>query len=266
MQNGILALFKPAGSPRDGPSCYGNVLFGEVTVKTQSIQHESTYDASTGVNMEDLDMIKAILEELLQNEHPAQLSQSLLVLTLAAILDMQDPLTSGHSRRVGTYSAHIARELGLSKKDQSTIRLAGLLHDIGKIGITKTHLYKPAKLSDEEMHEMKRHVILGYEIIVEVPDLVNIAYLVLHHHERMDGSGYPHGLSGNEIPLGSRILSVADSFDAMVSSRVYKPTVSVAKALTELERCSGTQFDIEVVKAFGAYLRNEGFQLLGEAL
>jgi HD-GYP domain-containing protein (c-di-GMP phosphodiesterase class II) len=91
-----------------------------------------------------------------------------------------------------------------------------------------------------------------------VPQLTDIACLVLHHHERMDGSGYPHGLSGDEIPLGSRILCVADSFDAMVTSRIYRPTVSVPKALAELERCSGTQFDIEVVRVFGAYLRNEG--------
>lgn len=211
-------------------------------------------------------MLSSVLEELLRNQRPAKLSQSLLLLTLSALLDMQDPLTSGHSRRVGTYSSLIARELDLSEKDQSTIRLAGLLHDIGKIGVRKAPLYKPDKLSDEEMHEMKRHVILGYEIIVEVPHLADIACLVLHHHERMDGTGYPHGLSGDEIPVGSRILCVADSFDAMVTSRIYRPTVSVPKALEELERCSGTQFDIEVVRAFGAYLRNKGFHLLGEAL
>ncbi|HHY08726.1 MAG TPA: HD-GYP domain-containing protein [Corynebacteriales bacterium] len=221
---------------------------------------------NTSTDMEVPVMLSSVLEELLRNQRPAKLSQSILVLTLAALLDMQDQLTSGHSRRVGTYSALIARELGLSEKDQSTIKLAGLLHDIGKIGVRKAPLYKPDKLSDEEMHEMKRHVILGYEIIVEVPHLADIACLVLHHHERMDGSGYPHGLSGDEIPLGSRILCVADSFDAMVTSRIYRPTVSVPKALEELERCSGTQFDIEIVRVFGAYLRNEGFHLLGEAL
>ncbi len=211
-------------------------------------------------------MLKAILEELLENQRPAKLSQSLLLITLAALLDTHDPLTSGHSRRVGTYSSLIARELGLSERIQSALRLAGLLHDIGKIGVRKAPLYKPDKLSDEEMDEMKRHVILGYEIIVEVPQLTNIAGIVLHHHERIDGSGYPHGLSGDEIPLGSRILCVADSFDAMVTSRLYRPTISVPKALEELEKCSNTQFDSEVVRVFGAYLRNKGFHLLGEAL
>ena len=179
-------------------------------------------------------MVGSILEELLSNQRPAKLSQCLLVLTLAALLDAQDPLTSGHSRRVGTYSSLIGRELGLTKKAQSTLRLAGLLHDIGKIGVRKAPLFKPDTLSDDEMDEMKRHVILGYEIMADVPQLTRIAGIVLHHHERMDGSGYPHGLIGEEIPLGSRILCVADSFDAMVTSRLYRPTISVPKALEEL--------------------------------
>lgn len=211
-------------------------------------------------------MLSDILEEFLGNQRPAKVSQCLLVLTLAALLDAKDPLTSGHSRRVGTYSSLIAGELGLTKKAQSTLKLAGLLHDIGKIGVRKAPLYKPDKLSDDEMDEMKRHVILGYEILADVPQLTNIANIVLHHHERMDGSGYPHGLMGEEIPLGSRILCVADSFDAMVTSRLYRPTISVPKALEELERCSDTQFDPEVVGVFGAYIRNRGFHLLGEAL
>ena len=206
-------------------------------------------------------MLDGILQELLGNQQPAKLSQSLIVLTLAALIDTQDPVTAGHSRRVGIYSLIITRELGLSEKAQSTLKLAGLLHDIGKIGVRKAPLYKPDKLSDKEMDEMKRHVILGYEIIAEVPQLTNIAGLVLHHHERMDGKGYPHGLVGDEIPLGSRILCVADSFDAMVTSRLYKPTISVPEALDELERCSNTQFDPKVVKAFGDYLRNKGFHL-----
>ena len=211
-------------------------------------------------------MLSDILEEFLGNQRPAKVSQCLLVLTLAALLDAQDPLTSGHSRRVGTYSSLMAGELGLTKKAQSTLKLAGLLHDIGKIGVRKAPLHKPDKLSDDEMDEMKRHVILGYEILADVPQLTNIANIVLHHHERMDGSGYPHGLVGEEIPLGSRILCVADSFDAMVTSRLYRPTISVPKALEELERCSDTQFDPEVVGVFGAYIRNRGFHLLGEAL
>lgn len=234
--------------------------------ETQNSRKTPVVGVNTSPDLEELIMLHSVLEEILRNRRPVKLSQSLLVLTLAALLDMQDPLTSGHSRRVGTYSSLIAKELGLSEKDQSTIKLAGLLHDIGKIGVRKAPLYKPDRLSDEEMDEMKRHVILGYEIIVEVPQLTDIACLVLHHHERMDGSGYPHGLSGSEIPLGSRILCVADSFDAMVTSRLYKPTVSVPKALEELQKCSSTQFDPDVVRVFGAYLRNKGFHLLGEAL
>lgn len=211
-------------------------------------------------------MVNSILDELLKNQRPARLSQYVLVLTLAALLDAQDPLTSGHSRRVGIYSSLIGRELGLPRKDQSILKLAGLLHDIGKIGVRKAPLHKPDKLSDDEMDEIKRHVILGYEIIVEVPQLANMADIVLYHHERMDGSGYPRGLIGEEIPLGSRILCVADSFDAMVSSRLYKATISAPKALEELKKCSNTQFDPEVVEVFEAYLKNQGFHLPGEAV
>ena len=206
------------------------------------------------------------LKELLENQHSTSLHQSLLIVTLAALLDMQDPLTAGHCQRVGSYSALIAQEMGLPKEEQSKIKLAGLLHDIGKIGIRSLHRYKPGILSKEEILEMERHVIIGYEIIIGVPDMSNIAHLVLHHHERVDGTGYPHGLFGNEIPLGARILCVADSFDAMVTSRIYRPVVSVPEALEELKRCSGTQFDPEIVKIFGNYLRRKGFQLLGEAL
>ena len=211
-------------------------------------------------------MLSGILEELLKNQWPSELQQSILVLTIAALLDMRDPLTTGHSKRVGIYSSLIAREMGLPEKCQSDLRLAGLLHDIGKIGVTKKSLYKPGKLSKQEMYEIKRHPILGYEMLIEIPGLSNIAKLVLHHHERIDGTGYPCGLSENDIPLGSRILCVADSFDAMVTSRTYKPTIPPEDALAELERCSGTQFDPKIVKVFGAYLKNEGFRLFGEGL
>ena len=206
-------------------------------------------------------MVESILNIFLANQHSPRLSQYTLLLTLATIMDTHDPLTSEHSRKVGMYSFLIARELGLSNSNQSMLKLAGLLHHIGKVGIRKTLIYKPDRLSSKEMDEMKKHVIIGYEVVVEIPHLVNTAEAILYHHERLDGKGYPCGLTAEEIPLGARILSVADSFDAMVSSRLYKPTLSVRNALEELEICSNTQFDPKIVKALRYYFEDRNFRL-----
>jgi len=200
---------------------------------------------NTSTDMEVPVMLSSVLGGLLRNQRPCQIISIHLSADVSCTLGHARPTDIRAFRRVGTYSALIARELGLSEKDQSTIKLAGLLHDIGKIGVEKAPLYKPDKLSDEEMHEMKRHVILGYEIIVEVPSSGRYC-LLGPAPSRADGWQWlsPRTFR-DEIPLGSRILCVADSFDAMVTSRIYRPTVSVPKALEELERCSGTQFDIE---------------------
>ncbi|MDK2931239.1 MAG: hypothetical protein PWR07_1370 [Bacillota bacterium] len=140
--------------------------------------------------------------------------QRALLLAAATLVEMRDPITAGHSARVGNLSAIIARELGLIPDIQSAIRLAGLVHDIGKIGVPKAYLQKAGKLTDAEMAEIRKHPRLSYEIVSEVPGLTHIAQIVLHHHERLDGHGYPAGLAGDEIPLGSRILYVGDRFHA----------------------------------------------------
>lgn len=173
---------------------------------------------------------------------------------------MRDPVTAEHSARVGNLSAIIARELGLIPDIQSALRLAGLVHDIGKIGVPKAYLQKAGKLTDAEMAEIRRHPGLSYEIVSEVPGLIHIAQIVLHHHERLDGRGYPAGLTGDEIPLGSRILCVADSFDAMVTDRAYRSPLPLRAAVAELGRCAGTQFDPAVVEALKAYLLRTSLQ------
>ena len=206
-------------------------------------------------------MLEQIIAELSSQKSPTKLSQYAMLLATAALIEMRDPFTSGHSSRVGRYAAVIAREMGLIADIQKAVRLAGLVHDVGKIGIPMTCLRKAGKLTESEMSEIRKHPVLSYEIVASVPGLQHIANIVLHHHERFDGNGYPHGLLGEDIPLGSRILCVADSFDAMVTDRAYKPAMSVEDAVAELERYAGTQFDPAVVQAFTTYLSRRGLQL-----
>ena len=169
---------------------------------------------------------------------------------LNRILEARDPFTKKHSQRVSAYSVVIARELGLSLEQQEVIRKTALLHDIGKIGISEAILQKPSQLTAEEWIEVQRHAQIG-EGFLEPLNVLHIEQtMVRHHHERYDGSGYPDGLKGEGIPLYARILTVADTYEAMTSSRPYRKTVSSSEAVAELERCSGTQFDPKIVQAF----------------
>ncbi|MBJ7470900.1 MAG: diguanylate cyclase [Solirubrobacteraceae bacterium] len=167
---------------------------------------------------------------------------------LASAVDAKDGYTSLHSERVGLYAAALATRLGYVGDDVETIRTAGVLHDVGKIGISDSVLQKPGKLTAEEWDIMRRHSELGRDII-NGAGMPAIAELVLHLHERYDGKGYPAGLAGEEIPLASRILHVADMLEAMTSSRVYRPRLSTQDALDELQRMRGTQIDPMVADA-----------------
>jgi len=140
---------------------------------------------------------------------------------------------------------------------QKIIYLAGLVHDIGKIGISSACLLKQGPLTADEWEEIKRHPRLSYEILSAIPGMKEIALIALCHHERYDGGGYPEGLSGEAIPLGARMIAVADSFDAMTSDRVYRPKMSCREAESELRRCAGTQFDPQVVKTFCSLMMNK---------
>jgi putative nucleotidyltransferase with HDIG domain len=172
------------------------------------------------------------------------------ITALAATIDAKDHSTHGHSKKVMEYSVAIARELGLEKEEIETIRFAGLLHDIGKIGISEGILLKQDRLTDAEFDLISEHPKLGLLIMKQCGFLNKIAPLTYHHHEKYDGTGYPDRIKGNEIPLGARILSVADSFEVMTSTRPYREALPVDLAVEELKRCSGTQFDPSVVKAF----------------
>jgi HD-GYP domain-containing protein (c-di-GMP phosphodiesterase class II)/HAMP domain-containing protein len=177
--------------------------------------------------------------------------------SLAETIDAKDAYTRGHSERVSLYSEAIARGLGLSGTELHTIRYAGYLHDVGKIGIPDAILSKPGKLSIEEFHVVQKHPVLSEKILKPVNFPFPVQSIVRHHHERYDGKGYPDGIAGEEIPLGARILFVADAYEAMTSDRPYRKALSVQMALSELERNKITQFDARIVEVFTKIIRSE---------
>jgi len=165
-------------------------------------------------------------------------------------LEIKDPYTSGHSYRVFKISKELGKMIDLPENEQFNLEGGALLHDIGKIGIKDDVLFKPSSLTFDEYSIMKTHVILGANIVSQVPDLKRCLEPILFHHERIDGKGYPHGISGKEIPMIAKITSVADAYDAMTTNRVYMPARSPEAGLEEVIRFSGTQFEPEVVEAF----------------
>ncbi|HEX3807079.1 MAG TPA: diguanylate cyclase [Gaiellaceae bacterium] len=171
--------------------------------------------------------------------------------SLARAVDSRDAYTGSHSERVATTAAAIAEQLGLPPDEVELTRLAASLHDLGKLAIPEEILQKPSTLSSAEWLVIQRHPQIGFRML-ESLGVDPIADWVLHHHERWDGAGYPGGLAGEAIPLGARIIFVADAFDAMTSNRLYRTPIARAAALAEVERCAGTQFDPEVVRAFFA--------------
>jgi len=170
--------------------------------------------------------------------------------TLVATIEAKDSVTSGHSIRVTSISQAIGKELGLSKEAIRILRISALLHDIGKVGVPESILGKPAPLSENEFIRIKEHPSRGAEIIENIKNVEEIVTAVKHHHERYDGGGIPDGLKGDNIPLISRIIAVADAYDAMTFDRPYRKGVTSDKAVKEIQRCSGTQFDPKIVEAF----------------
>lgn len=177
--------------------------------------------------------------------------------SLMAAVDARDPYTKGHTARVGHYSLQIGKEMGLDDELLAEIRIGAILHDVGKIGIPDEILLKDSALTDEERAEIQSHVSKGVEIVGDVEFLQCIIPAVLYHHERIDGNGYPDGLKKEHLPLISRIIAVADTFDAMTTDRPYSKAVSKAHAIHEIEKNAGTQFDHEVVAAFVKVLRSD---------
>lgn len=200
-----------------------------------------------------MESIAGMLGAALENAelyHRQQLTFMGTIKALSAAIDAKDPYTQGHSERVAMLSAMLAERVGYSSEAAERIRISGLVHDVGKIGVAESVLCKPARLTDDEFEQIKRHPTIGYEIIKDIPDLHDILPGVLHHHERWDGRGYPANLAGENIPHMARIMALADTFDAMSSNRAYRSGMPREKVLAEFRRCAGTQFDPELVEPF----------------
>jgi putative nucleotidyltransferase with HDIG domain len=170
--------------------------------------------------------------------------------TLRFVVEKRDKDTCGHSERVSKLSEALAHELCLAPDVVEKIRLSGLFHDIGKIAVPDAVLLKNGKLDDDEYSQIKKHPLDGENILKSYTPFESLLPIVKSHHERVDGRGYPEGISGKDIPIGARVIAVADSFDAMVSNRTYRKGLPFDVAVAELERCKGAQFDEMVVGAF----------------
>ena len=180
------------------------------------------------------------------------------VSALSQAIDAKDGFTRGHADRVSRIAGAIARHMGLPERMIEQIELAGLLHDIGKIGVEDRILMKPVRLDPDEQELMRRHPIYGASILEPSVSLRPLVPLVLHHHENFDGSGYPEGLKGDDIPLGSRILIVADAYEAMTSDRIYRKAIGHERAMDQLNRYKGIQFDPAIVRALERLVQKRG--------
>ena len=223
----------------------------EVTLATRSALEKKRLVIENKQYQEDLEA-KVV-------ERTAKLQQALAELELnyentleglVAALDAREHETGNHSKRVAHYTLLLSDSYGIPKSDRLEIYRGAFLHDIGKIGISDMILLKPGKLSPPEWDEMRRHPLIGQNILEQIGFLGDAVRTVLSHHERFDGNGYPQGLKGDEIPVGARIFSVADALDTMTTDRPYRKALSYSTAREEIVRCSGTQFDPKVVEAF----------------
>ncbi|WP_462410807.1 HD-GYP domain-containing protein [Neobacillus sp. Marseille-QA0830] len=197
-------------------------------------------------------LINLISVGLMKQIHKNKEDSIELITALSKTLDSRDTYTSDHSQNAAKYAVEIAQKMGLPKRVVEAVSQGGLLHDIGKIGIPEEILMKPGSLTEQEYSIIKKHPLIGYGIIKHVSSFKEngVLDLVLYHHERYDGKGYPQGLKGEQIPLVARIMAIADSFDAMTSKRVYRNAIDLEKTLEEIKRNKGTQFDPEITDVF----------------
>lgn len=225
-----------------------DVLQVRDTVRRALLQTECEKTLGRPASPQGIPTVEEVLEATYLN----------VIKTLCKILVKKDPYTRQHSQHVTHYALLIGRALGFSKEELLVLEQAALLHDIGKIGVPDHILRKPGPLTENEWELMRQHPDIGQEILEHIKVLHLEQNMVRHHHERYDGKGYPDRLKGEEIPIYSRILSVADSFHAMVSDRPYRKALSTEVAVEELKKNSGTQFDPKLVETFIQALQDEG--------
>ena len=208
-------------------------------------------------SVKQMDEIKRINEELSESNERLERAYLDMVQTLRYTVEAKDTYTRGHSDRVSEYSVLIGEKLGLPEDQIKTLRIGGLFHDIGKIGIPDSILLKPDKLSYDEYSQIKNHPSIGAHILGSAEIFKDIIPVVKHHHERYDGNGYPSRLKGEEIPYIARIAAVADTFDAMTSRRSYRGPIDIEHVKEEIKRCEGTQFDPQIAEVFLDILNND---------
>ena len=219
---------------------------------------------NSSFSYEDMDLLKILGSQIafvIQNAELFNNLEKAYLDTLSALtnaIDAKDSYTRGHSDRVTELSVRLAKEAKVESNDLEKIRLGGMLHDIGKIGIPESILNKPGRLDDHEFAVIKSHPVLGVSILGSVEFLQNVVPIIKHHHERYDGKGYPDKLKGNDIPYLARIVSIADTYDAMTTNRPYRKALTIEESLREIERCKGTQFDPELTDLFVQMIRRDG--------
>lgn len=239
---------------------YSSKSFVSVPLKVQNrvigVLNINNKESKQKFDEKDLRLLTILAEQSARTIENAELYKHMqdtylgTIQTLARAIDAKDPYTKGHSDRVTKYAVKIAKEMNLSQSVIRNIEYSALIHDIGKIGIQESILTKKGGLSGTEYEIVKMHPLIGESIITPVKFLNGVAPLILYHHERFDGKGYLEGLRGEAIPLGARIISVADAFDAMTSDRPYRKALTRKKAREELEKESGKRFDPQVIEAF----------------
>ena len=213
-------------------------------------------------SIEQMNIIKKINTELKESQENLEKAYLESIQTLRYTVEAKDSYTRGHSDRVAEYSVLIGKRMGLSEEELKTLRIGGLFHDIGKIGIPDAILLKEGKLDDNEYSEIKNHPSIGKHILSNASIFSNIIPIVYHHHEKYNGSGYPEQLAGENIPLLARITAVADTFDAMTSKRSYRNAIPLEYVRAEIEKCSGTQFDPQIAKVFLDIIDNHYDEIL----
>ena len=213
-------------------------------------------------SIEQMNIIKKINTELKESQENLEKAYLESIQTLRYTVEAKDSYTRGHSDRVSEFSVLIGKHMGLSEEDLKTLKIGGLFHDIGKIGIPDAILLKEGKLDDNEYSEIKNHPSIGKHILSNASIFSNIIPIVYHHHEKYNGSGYPEQLAGENIPLLARITAIADTFDAMTSKRSYRNAIPLEYVRAEIEKCSGTQFDPQIAKVFLDIIDNHYDEIL----
>lgn len=228
-----------------------------IPVSSKSGREDMLESLNEDIEERNIELLKAF-SQVQQEQARRKKSYLQVIVSLVNALEEKDIYTRGHTQRVCDYAVILAEYLGLPKEEVENIKTAALLHDIGKIGIPDSILNKKGRLTEEEFSFIKKHPVLGVKILEPIDEFKKFSSYILYHHERFDGRGYPHGLSGNMIPLGARIIAIADSFDAIVSGRSYKKGFSFPEAVNRLKEVKGKQFSPELVDKFELALKQKG--------